>query len=588
MSWTQHTSYRLSRFLVIVLLFFKHSHGFLLPSCRLSVKHRFVIDRQDYRLFRHEALALSALASEIVNDLDLVPLMKQIAAHAVTLRGRKALLALVQDEAPESYFSSQISSKAPSRARRAQGDVYARKHSLKLCEAESAQQARKAYEWVEQAQLVLRPAVDKNGVVCMEPLPQLPFYGDNGPWETSVHADTDDDEWLDLPVLEWTLQDVLKAEKVIDRLLQVHDWSRNCSVTTWTPLLADKASQISAADLRPVLGEIEGSVQVRRVKSALDPSGRSSFLFELSEERFPVLRLLRAKLADLKTRINREPSLQSKLDDLRQELEDKEEAIRFGLCQAIANVRLQIDEGLNAMALLDTVLAKAAFSILHNGVIPRVEETSSIFVTGFVHPVLSEQAQAIPIDLRLSEASSHATVPPRALIISGPNGGGKTLAMKSFGLASQMVKLGIPIPVSSAASAHCPSVGFFGRIITALGDRQSVESGQSTFMAQLSSYAEILEELDNMETKSNTSVLVLIDELGSGTEADGGGAIGQAVIEHMIESKSCRVVATTHSDRLKATSFHDDRFDCATVLLEEISGIRKPSYRLEVSLLVMY
>jgi DNA mismatch repair protein MutS2 len=148
--------------------------------------------------------------------------------------------------------------------------------------------------------------------------------------------------------------------------------------------------------------------------------------------------------------------------------------------------------------------------------------------------------------------------------------------MKSFGLVGQMVKLGLPIPIRTDER---PVVGFFDQIITALGDRQSVTSGQSTFMAQLSTFATTLESL---EGKGSDQTLVLLDELGSGTESDGGGAIGQAVLEHMLESRSCRIVATTHSPRLKALSFDDDRFACATVLLEENTGLRLPSYRLEV------
>jgi DNA mismatch repair protein MutS2 len=383
---------------------------------------------------------------------------------------------------------------------------------------------------------------------------------------------SDDDEWLDHPTLEWTLQDVLKAEKIIDMLLRVAAWSRSTATITWVPLLADVASEISFSILEQTRDSIAGAVEIVRVKTVTDPSGRSSFHFRLSESRYPVLRLLRSKEADMAARVVKDPKGQDDLTALREEMIEKEESIHMALCKSIADHRLAIDKALTIVARLDVLMAKAAFAEIHGGVVPRVVAEGKMDVKEFVHPLV-EGHEVVPISLRLGTGRES---PNRALVISGANGGGKTLAMKSFGLVAQMVKLGLPIPIRTDER---PVVGFFDRIITALGDRQSVTSGQSTFMAQLSIFAETLESL---EKKRSDQTLVLLDELGSGTESDGGGAIGQAVLEHMLETPACRIVATTHSSRLKALSFDEDRFACATVMLEASTGLRLPSYRLEV------
>ena len=154
-------------------------------------------------------------------------------------------------------------------------------------------------------------------------------------------------------------------------------------------------------------------------------------------------------------------------------------------------------------------------------------------------------------------------------------------------MVAQMVRLGVPIPVKDSKCAR-PTVGFFNTVISSFGDHQSVEAGLSTFMAQLSTYATILKTLESAQNSTHESVLVLLDELGSGTEAEGGGAIAQAIVEHMLDFPKCCVVATTHSSRLKATSFQDDRFACASVSLEERIGVKQPTYRLEVSLFGLF
>lgn len=194
---------------------------------------------------------------------------------------------------------------------------------------------------------------------------------------------------------------------------------------------------------------------------------------------------------------------------------------------------------------------------------------------GFVHPLIGldnndsdyTDTKATPIDLKIS-SDDHA----KALIISGANGGGKTSTLKSFGVVSCLAKLGVPISSSNEKTAR---VDFFNEILTSVGDGQDLSRGQSTFTAHLSTYAQIIHDVNANMEKSH---LILLDELGAGTEANEGSAIAQALLEQLLEHKLARVVATTHSSRLKTLSFNDDRYQCASVLLT--TNAEEPDNRL--------
>jgi hypothetical protein len=196
----------------------------------------------------------------------------------------------------------------------------------------------------------------------------------------------------------------------------------------------------------------------------------------------------------------------------------------------------------------------------------------------------------VPIDLKLNTESGK-----RALLLSGPNGGGKTLTMKSFGLVAALCKLGLPVPVVTTASRRqgktpdrsMLQVDFFDHVLVSIGDGQDVTNGASTFTAQLSKHAAIINTV-KAERPSAMSFLVLLDELGSGTEVDAGGAIAQAILETLLEAESCRVVATTHCARLKSLAFDHDNLACAALLLkksEKENQYQLPSFQLQYGLI---
>ena len=142
--------------------------------------------------------------------------------------------------------------------------------------------------------------------------------------------------------------------------------------------------------------------------------------------------------------------------------------------------------------------------------------------------------------------------------------------MKSFGLAAILCQLGLPIPCRQAqhSANHRPRVDFFRGIHVALGDKQSLIDGESTMMARLNACASVIESVGS-KREAGTASLVLIDEIGGGTDPDAGGAIAQAILEKLLETKSCRVVATTHVPRLKVLSYESEQFGCATTKISQ-------------------
>lgn len=420
-----------------------------------------------------------------------------------------------------------------------------------------------------------------------------PMYGLNsGPWDTATIPQTDDDEWLFLPPTVWNAEHVLQSEQVIKMLLQIKTWSLQEEIQTWAPSLAKLARVVvddrnldcdedREAALHAVYAEIQGTVAIVRVRSIMDPTGKSSYNVRIKDGRFPVLDLLRRKEEDLLRRGGK--PLDKSVIEIQNEIEATTEAILSGLAQKILSVAVEIDQGLNVVARLDLVMAKAAYGAALHAVIPVVQTEGEIVVEGFVHPVLARTIgmdRVVPVDLRLSSERGQS-----ALVISGSNGGGKTLSMKSFGLASVLTKLGIPIPVKDTAKR--PRVDFFDEILVNVGDRQSVLEGESTWTSILNSCASIIDAIDTRRTEQqNRSFLVLLDELGSGTDPEAGGAVAQAILEELL-TKPCKMVVTTHSPRLKALSYSNPDFSCATVLLENDSPseFKSPSFVLEYGII---
>lgn len=189
----------------------------------------------------------------------------------------------------------------------------------------------------------------------------------------------------------------------------------------------------------------------------------------------------------------------------------------------------------NLLCEFDSVYARARFSVEMRGVLPVISTGQTLRIVRGYHPwlLISHRDKAVvPLDLDLDEHE-------RVLVISGPNAGGKTVAMKTAGLLCCMLLHGYLPPCSE--SSIFP---YFREIFIEIGDEQSIENDLSTFSSHLGEIRNILET-------AAPSDFVLIDELCAGTDVEEGGAIARAIIEEFLE-KGCKTVVTTHIGELKA------------------------------------
>jgi len=203
------------------------------------------------------------------------------------------------------------------------------------------------------------------------------------------------------------------------------------------------------------------------------------------------------------------------------------------LSDALRPSRDAIAATLDALVELDTLYARARFAIeFHCGTIEFGSASDGFTVFNGRHPLLLAQGiPVVPFDLMLEPHE-------RTLLISGPNTGGKTVLLKSVGLFAAMAQSGIPVPVGKGSR-----LAIFDEVFADVGDEQSISSSLSTFSAHLRNLAEVLR-------CATSSSLVLIDELGSGTDPVEGAALGGAILESLTRRRSLSV-ATTHLGALK-------------------------------------
>ncbi|MEZ4699709.1 MAG: endonuclease MutS2 [Rhodothermales bacterium] len=226
------------------------------------------------------------------------------------------------------------------------------------------------------------------------------------------------------------------------------------------------------------------------------------------------------------------------------EAEERREIIRI-LQEATDLLRehqAPLRAGLGELAAFDTIQARARLARAMDASVPELNTAGVVDIRGGRNPVLAlrfaqpgpqEAArEVIPLNLQLGEAFN-------TLLITGPNAGGKTVALKTVGLFALMIAYGMPLP------AH-PSTRFalFSNLFVDIGDGQSIEDDLSTFSSHIAN-------LHHMLQHAGASTLILIDEAGTGTDPAEGGALAQAVLETLTR-KQARTIATTHHGSLKA------------------------------------
>jgi len=217
----------------------------------------------------------------------------------------------------------------------------------------------------------------------------------------------------------------------------------------------------------------------------------------------------------------------------------------------------QIERNVDMLAEIDLLAAKARVGQALGASMPELDESAALSIRDGRHPLLGDRA--IPQSLDLTEET-------RLIVISGPNMGGKTVALKMVGLFVAMTYSGMQIPAAQAR------IGHFTRVFADIGDEQSIAENTSTFSAHLRRMRQIISEADARS-------LVLVDEIGGGTEPTSGAALAVAMLERLLEVRACGVV-TTHATELKLFAHQTSGVANASVRFDPQTFA--PTYHLDV------
>ncbi|GAA0180171.1 mannonate oxidoreductase [Clostridium sediminicola] len=224
--------------------------------------------------------------------------------------------------------------------------------------------------------------------------------------------------------------------------------------------------------------------------------------------------------------------------------------------EKITNVKLNIE----IMAEYDMVFAKAKYSQNIKGITPKINDRGYIKIVNGKHPLL--KGNVVPLNLEIGKNY-------RSLLITGPNAGGKTVALKTVGLLSLMVQCGFDICAKEETVMNV-----FENIFVDIGDNQSIENALSTFSSHIKNIAQIM-------NLSNNSTLVILDEIGSGTEPNEGAALAIAILEELYK-KGCITLASTHYGEIKKYASSHPEFENSGMMFDKET--LQPLYKLTIGI----
>ena len=267
--------------------------------------------------------------------------------------------------------------------------------------------------------------------------------------------------------------------------------------------------------------------------------------------------------------------LNNTMRELQLQARDEERRILHELSVQVGDHREELIYGVENLAMLDLIFAKAKYAeelkatepVLHSlkeerGKKDPARLSSFVFLLNKArHPLLDPNA-VVPIDINPREGT-------RAIIITGPNTGGKTVSLKTVGLLALMAQSGLHIPAQSGSELPC-----FHNVYADIGDEQSIEQSLSTFSGHITNIIRILKHIDS-------SSLVIFDELGAGTDPQEGAALARAIMSHLLES-GCTTLVATHYPELK-TFAHSTEGVINASLEFDIKTLR-PTYHLTIGL----
>lgn len=225
----------------------------------------------------------------------------------------------------------------------------------------------------------------------------------------------------------------------------------------------------------------------------------------------------------------------------------------------------QLTEAFDFLGTIDFIRAKALLAVETNSTLPSIQELPIIDWSVAIHPILYLNhlkigKEVVPLDIKLCNEK-------RILIISGPNAGGKSVCLKTVGLLQFMMQAGLLVPMHSSSR-----MGIFHAILIDIGDEQSIENDLSTYSSHLTNMKYFVRNCDNRS-------LLLIDEFGSGTEPNIGGAIAESLLNHFNQKKAFGVI-TTHYTNIKNFAEENEGIINGAMLYDR--HLMQPLFRLEI------
>jgi len=265
----------------------------------------------------------------------------------------------------------------------------------------------------------------------------------------------------------------------------------------------------------------------------------------------------------------------NRLRELEAQEREQEQRVLVELAALVAEQADSLHHLEGVLTRLDAGLARARYGLWLGAVRPEIDPDacSPFELRDLRHPLLLWQERqqgghsVVPVTLAVGS-------PLRVVAITGPNTGGKTVTLKSLGLAALMARCGLFLPCSGT-----PRLPWCGQVLADIGDEQSLQQNLSTFSGHIRRIARILDALPSeVRASPQGADLVLLDEVGAGTDPQEGSALAAALLRHLAD-RARLTVATTHFGELKALKYADDRFENASVAFDVDS--LSPTYHLQ-------